>query len=87
MSFLVHSRDSLFDSFCAAAHDNDNVFRVGCAYVVEKVIASARKSRNFVHHLLNDCGNFIIIFISRLSVLEVCIAVLSCTLLNRMIGV
>ena len=76
-----------FDRFRAAAHDYDNVFRVGRAYVIEKVITSARKRGNFIHHLLNDCGNFVVIFVRGFSVLEVSIAILSRTFLNRVIGV
>ena len=87
VTFFVHFRYGFFDRFRAAAHDHDNVFRVGRAHVIEKMITSARKSGNFIHHLLNDCRNFVVIFVRGFSVLEVSIAVLSRTFLNRVIGV
>ena len=87
MTFAVHFSDGFFYRFGSAAHNNDYVFRVGRAYVIEKVITSARQSRNLVHHLLNDCRGCFVISVGGFSVLEVSIAVLRRTFLNRVFGV
>ena len=56
-------------------------------YVIEKMIASAGEGGNFIHIALNDSGRFEIVFISSLSVLEICIGILRGTLLNGVFGV
>ena len=87
MTFGVHLRDGLFDSLRAAAHNDDDVFGIGCADVVEEVVTSAGEGGNLVHHLLNDRGRSVVVRVGGLSVLEVGIAVLCRTFLNRVVGV
>ncbi len=84
---FVHLVDGLFHRVRAAAHDDDHVFRVGRAAIVEQMIISAREFIYLFHHLFDDGRGRVIIFIRRFAVLEVGIAVLRRALLDGVLWI
>ena len=87
MPFFVHPVDGLFDRVRAAAHDDDDVFRVGRAHVVEEMIGPAGELGHLVHHFLYDRGRRVVIGVRGLAVLEVNVRILRGAALNGVLGV
>ena len=87
MAFFVHLVDGFFHSVSAAAHNDNNVFSIGSTAVIEQMIISAGELGHFVHHFLNDSRGCEIILVRGLPVLEISIAVLSRTFLDRVLRV
>ena len=87
LTLLSQVIDSLFYCLRAAAHDYDDLLGIGSAYVIEQLVLSAEFLSEFIHDFLYDFGSRCVIFVSCFSVLEVYVAVLSSTLLMRMLRV
>lgn len=79
--------DGLFHGFRAAAHQDDDAVGVLRAVVVHQVILSARDARHFVHHVLDDAGDRLIVLVGGFAVLEIDVGVLRRARLMRMLGV
>ena len=63
LSFSVEIIHGFFNRFRTGAHDNDDSVCVFGAVVIDEVIFSAGEGGNFIHLLLNDCGDGVVIFI------------------------
>ena len=79
--------DGLFDGVTHRTHCNDNVLCVRSAVVVEQLVVGADLGVDFVHVLLYDCGNRVIVGVAGLTSLEEDVGVLSGTTQNRMFRV
>ena len=71
----------------AAAHDDDDVFRIRGAHVIEQVIATAGELAHLVHIVLHDAGDGVILFVGGFPALEVDIRVLGGAAQVGMLGV
>ena len=49
--------DSVADSFCRRAHDDDDFFCVGSAVVVKELVVAACQFIDFIHVMLYDAGD------------------------------
>ena len=87
LSFRVKVIDSFFGCFRAAAHDDDDLFGVFCAVVIEQVVFTAGDTLNLFHHFFHDFGNGVVVFVAGFASLEVNIGVLSGAVKLRMLGV
>ena len=79
--------DGLFNGVTDGTHCNDNVLCVRSAIVVEQFVVGADFGVDFVHVLLYDCGNRVIVGVAGLTSLEEDVGVLSGTTQNRMVRV
>ena len=79
--------DGLLNGVTNGTHCNDNVLCVRSAIVVEQFVVGADFGVDFVHVLLYDCGNRVIVGVAGLTSLEEDVGVLSGTTQNRMVRV
>ena len=87
LALAVQVVDRLFRNVCAAAHDDENFLRIGCADIVEEVIVTARDLADLVHIMLNDLGDLGVVIVRCFTVLEIDVRVLRRTAEVRMIRV
>ncbi len=68
--------DGLVDRFCAGAHDDDDFFGIGRAFILEELVLAADQLGELVHRVLHDGGASQVIRIHRLAALEVNVGIL-----------
>ena len=79
--------DRLFDGVADRSHRDDDMLRIFGAVVVEQFIVGPDFSVDFVHVLLYDCRNRIIVGVAGLASLEENVGILCSAAQNRMVRV
>ena len=83
VAVVVEIVDGFFYSFGAGAHDNDNLFGIGCTDIIDNVILAAGYLGKLVHFLLNNAFNFVVVGIGSFAALEEYVRILGGTADNR----
>ena len=78
--------DRLVDRFGAGAHDDDDSFGIGRAFILEELVLAANQLGELVHRVLHDGGTSQVIRIHRLAALEVNVGILRRAAQYRMVG-
>ena len=78
--------DGLFCGSCAGAHQDDDALGIGCADVVEQVVAAAGLLGEAVHHVLHDGGAGQVVRIAGFARLEEYVGILRRAAKDRTVG-
>ncbi len=87
LAFCHHGINAFFNSARYGTHGYNDVFCIGSAVVVEQFIGPACKFTDFVHVILDDIRQFVIIGVDGFTVLEENIRVINAAAHGRMIRV
>ena len=82
-TLCVQIINGFLNGFSPTAHNNDNLFSIRSAIVINNVILTAGNFCKFIHFFLNNTFNGVVIFISSFTPLEEDIRVLCGTANNR----
>ena len=75
--------NGFFNGFGAGTHNNDNLFGISRADVINNMILAAADFSELVHFFLNDAFNFFVEGVGSFAALEEDVRVLSCTADDR----
>ncbi len=87
LAVCVQVVDDLFDDVAERAHGHDDAVGIGRAVVVEQLVVGAELGVDFVHVLLDDGRQRVVVGVASLAVLEEDVAVLVAAAHRRMVGV
>ena len=79
--------DGLFHDVRAGAHGDDHLVRIGRADVIEQVVLASGQLAHFVHVMLHDGRDRLVVLVGSFTVLEVNVRVLRAAAQVRMFGV